>query len=114
MDVISQSNVSEGILYVACSGLDFSNFGDMLSGDLNADSVADAYYDLSPAGANYAQQIGWGWQELPIPVIAAVHGAAMEYGLATELSEDYCRPQPSLARAGHSSQTRQRCEANLQ
>ena len=35
-----------------CSGLDFSNFGDMLSGDLTADSVADAYDELSPAGAN--------------------------------------------------------------
>jgi enoyl-CoA hydratase/carnithine racemase len=42
-----------------CAGLDMANFGDMMSGDLTADSAADAYDDLSPAGANMVQQLGW-------------------------------------------------------
>ena len=43
-----------------CAGLDMANFGDMASGNLNADSAAEAYDELSPAGANRVQQLGWG------------------------------------------------------
>jgi len=71
-----------------CAGLDMASFGDMVSGDLTADSAASAYDDLSPSGANRVQQLGWAWQELGIPVIAAIHGGAMGGGLNLALGAD--------------------------
>ena len=73
-----------------CSGLDFSSFGAMADGGLDADSeaVASAARDLSPEGANRAQQIAWLWQEVPVPVIAAVQGAAYGGGFHIALGAD--------------------------
>jgi len=73
-----------------CSGLDFSSFGAMADGGLDAESddVAAAAADLSPNGANRAQQIAWRWQEVPAPVIAAVEGAALGGGFHIALGAD--------------------------
>jgi enoyl-CoA hydratase/carnithine racemase len=73
-----------------CSGLDFSSFGAMADGELDAENedVAAAARDLSPDGANAAQQIGWLWQELPVPVIAALRGAAYGGGFHIALGAD--------------------------
>lgn len=42
--------------------------------------------DASPA--NHAQRAAWVWQELPVPVIAAVHGVAYGAGLQLALGAD--------------------------
>jgi enoyl-CoA hydratase/carnithine racemase len=73
-----------------CAGIDLTSFADMSSGELSGDSenVAQAMQDISPGGANQAQQVGWLWQEIPVPVIAAVHGAALGGGLNLALGAD--------------------------
>lgn len=62
------------------AGLDMSSFADMSNGDLSSESesVSAAMSDISPGGANRAQQLGWWWQEVPVPFIAAAQGAAQD------------------------------------
>jgi len=73
-----------------CSGLDVSSIGAMAQGDLDAgsDDVAAASRDLSADGAHRGQQIAWLWQEVPVPVIAAVQGVAFGGGLHIALGAD--------------------------
>jgi len=72
------------------SGLDVSSLGEIADGSLNpqSESIQEAARDLSPDGANRAQQLAWLWQELPIPVIAAIHGVAYGGGLHIALGAD--------------------------
>lgn len=62
-----------------CAGLDFAGF----DGDPTA--ILDR-----PSGqlANVAQQVSYGWIELPVPVIAAIHGNCFGGGLQIALGAD--------------------------
>ena len=93
--------VLSGAGHSFCAGIDFANFGNMASGPLNAEteSVREAAADLSADGANRPQQLAWLWQELPVPVIAAVQGAAYGGGLHIALGADirFVAPDAKLA-----------------
>ena len=72
-----------------CAGLDFSSFQMMSSGE--PPPAAD---DNSPGAmqdgriTHLGQQVCWVWQEIPVPVIAAVHGHALGGGIQIALGAD--------------------------
>lgn len=64
-----------------CAGLDLSSLG----GE-GAPGTSGSGNDLAArthGRANSAQYVAWGWRELPVPVIAAVHGVA--YGAGSQI-----------------------------
>jgi enoyl-CoA hydratase/carnithine racemase len=61
-----------------CAGLDLGSMaGDR---DPGTSSTGHSLADRSRGLANHAQFVAWGWRELPVPVIAAVHGVAFGAG----------------------------------
>ena len=70
-----------------CAGLDFSSFAQMAETgakkpDMNAGAMVDGRI------THMAQQVCWVWQEVPVPVIAAVHGHALGGGIQIALGAD--------------------------
>jgi enoyl-CoA hydratase/carnithine racemase len=83
-----------------CAGLDMGNFGKMASGERrggNTDSLVAA--GRTPGGSNRAQQAVMVWREVPVPVIAAVHGVAFGGGFQLTLGADirFVAPDARLA-----------------
>ena len=80
-----------------CAGLDFSSFAQMAEAGANtnaADNKADKKPDMNAGSmvdgriTHMAQQVCWVWQEVPVPVIAAVHGHALGGGIQIALGAD--------------------------
>lgn len=75
-----------------CAGLDFSSFEAMAGG--GRDAVAAQQTDGNPGSmqagriTHLGQQVAWVWQEVPVPVIAAVQGHALGGGLQIALGAD--------------------------
>jgi enoyl-CoA hydratase/carnithine racemase len=68
-----------------CAGLDKESLQGI------AEAGGSGIGDLVPRThglANFWQQVAWGWRELPVPVIAALHGVAFGGGLQVALGAD--------------------------
>lgn len=82
-----------------CAGLDFSSFQSMAGGrGTEGDGAASGNGGERPGGnpgtptpggiTHLGQQVAWVWQEVPVPVIAAVHGHALGGGIQIALGAD--------------------------
>ena len=76
-----------------CAGLDMGNFGRMAApkGDdryASASSATSGLGGRTHGIANRAQYVAWVWREVPVPVIAAVHGVAFGGGFQLALGAD--------------------------
>ena len=68
-----------------CAGLDMGRFAKISEG---ADGGVRDLRPRTHGIANSAQYVGLGWREIPVPVIAAVHGVAFGGGLQLALGAD--------------------------
>jgi enoyl-CoA hydratase/carnithine racemase len=76
-----------------CAGLDFSSFTAMAGGG-NGGGNGGGESEGNPGSmkqgriTHLGQQVCWVWQEIPVPVIAAVHGHALGGGIQVALGAD--------------------------
>jgi enoyl-CoA hydratase/carnithine racemase len=88
-----------------CAGLDMGNFGRMAEGGSRAapstgrDAGAGGFAARTHGPANRAQYTAWAWRDIPVPVIAAVHGVAFGGGFQVALGADmrYVAPDARLS-----------------
>ncbi len=87
-----------------CAGLDMGNFSTMAKGKSGSDgeSTDEGLGRLEKRThglANRAQYTSWVWRELPVPVIAALHGVAYGGGCQISIGADmrYAAPGTKLS-----------------
>jgi enoyl-CoA hydratase/carnithine racemase len=93
--VVVLSGVGESF----CAGLDFTSFQSM-TGEGDQPAADDNPGAPTPGGITHlGQQVCWVWQELPMPVLAAVHGHALGGGLQIALGADlrFVHPDTKLS-----------------
>lgn len=81
-----------------CAGLDMGNFGKMASGERRG-GAGLVETPRTDSGANRAQNAVMVWRDIPVPVIAAVHGVALGGGFQLTLGADmrFVAPDAKLA-----------------
>ena len=70
-----------------CAGLDFQSFAAM-AGQSEAERGPGLLDRSDESIANLAQRAAWIWKELPVPVIAALHGVTYGGGVQIALAAD--------------------------
>ncbi|HEY5072322.1 MAG TPA: crotonase/enoyl-CoA hydratase family protein [Caulobacteraceae bacterium] len=83
-----------------CAGLDMGSFGRMAQGPRpRAETAVGELTGRTHGIANRAQYAVWVWREIPVPVIAAVHGVAFGGGFQLALGADmrFVAPDARLA-----------------
>jgi enoyl-CoA hydratase/carnithine racemase len=76
-----------------CSGLDIAG---IMASSSNGDALTSRLNDPPP---NYFQKVAYGWTQLPMPVICAIHGNCLGGGLQIALGADIriCAPDARLS-----------------
>lgn len=83
-----------------CAGLDMGNFGRMAEGSSEGSTPVRGNLETRTHGiANRAQHAVMVWRQIPVPVIAAIHGVAFGGGFQVALGADirYMRPDARMS-----------------
>ena len=78
-----------------CAGMDLANFQPGVNNGIFSKPLSERTHGI----ANVFQKVAWIWRELPVPVIAAVHGTSIGGGVSIMAGADikYIAPDTKLS-----------------